>query len=124
VAESGHLEKPRQLIGFARACLAGSHKIEIFISERRAAERARILRWWICTRALTGLDFRAPTHADLAADEAHFLDINPKTEEVELAKIEKLTRPDAFGASMVSTSDKTEQRCCRLHRDPDGTAST
>jgi hypothetical protein len=34
-------------------------------------------------RSLTGLDFRAPTHADLTADEAHFLDHNPKTEEVE-----------------------------------------
>ena len=34
-------------------------------------------------RSLTGLDFRAPTHADLSADEAHFLDHNPKTEEVQ-----------------------------------------
>ncbi|MFZ3342636.1 MAG: hypothetical protein WA213_17260 [Terriglobales bacterium] len=34
-------------------------------------------------RSLTGLDFRAPTHADLTADEAHFLDHNPKTEEVQ-----------------------------------------
>jgi hypothetical protein len=34
-------------------------------------------------RSLTGLEFRAPTHADLTADEAHFLDFNPKTEEVQ-----------------------------------------
>ena len=34
-------------------------------------------------RSLTGLDFRAPTHADLTADEAHFLDHNPKTDEVQ-----------------------------------------
>lgn len=35
-------------------------------------------------RSLTGLDFRAPTHADLTEDEAHFLDHDPKTDEVHL----------------------------------------
>jgi len=34
-------------------------------------------------RSLTGLDFRGSTHADLTEDEAHFLDHNPKTDEVE-----------------------------------------
>src|SRR5271155_2100020 len=35
VAESGHFESPRLLIGFATtACLAGSHKIEIFIPRK------------------------------------------------------------------------------------------
>lgn len=34
-------------------------------------------------RSLTGLDFRAPTRADLTADEAHFLDHDAKTDEVD-----------------------------------------
>jgi hypothetical protein len=33
-------------------------------------------------RSLTGLDFQAPTQADLTEDEAHFLDHDPKTGEV------------------------------------------
>ena len=33
-------------------------------------------------RSLTGLDFRAPAHADLTEDEDHFLDHDPKTDEV------------------------------------------
>jgi hypothetical protein len=34
-------------------------------------------------RSLTGLDFCGPTQANLTEDEAHFLDHNPKTDEVE-----------------------------------------
>src|SRR5579859_738473 len=33
-------------------------------------------------RSLTGLDFRAPTKADLTEDEAHFLDHDAKTDDV------------------------------------------
>lgn len=34
-------------------------------------------------RSLTGLDFRGATQADLTEDEAHFLDHDPKTDEVQ-----------------------------------------
>jgi hypothetical protein len=34
-------------------------------------------------RSLTGLNFRGPTHGDLTEDEAHFLDHDPKTGEVQ-----------------------------------------
>lgn len=39
---------------------------------------------WIirALRSLTGLDFRAPTRADLTADEAHFLDHDPTSDQV------------------------------------------
>ncbi len=63
---------------------------EILISSLKPVRRAQYqsgkhpqVVWNIrALRSLTGLDFRAPTKANLTRDEAHFLDHDAKTDEV------------------------------------------
>ena len=63
---------------------------EILISSLKPVRRGQYLSnhhpqvvWNIrALRSLTGLDFRAPTKADLSEEEAHFLDHDAKTDEV------------------------------------------
>jgi len=64
---------------------------ELLISSLKPVRRGQYLTgehpevvWKIrALRSLTGLNFRASTHADLTEDEAHFLGHDPKTDEVE-----------------------------------------